>query len=187
MDHVVKKRLEDMARDFHGPAGAIPFERLIIRHLAFFTDLRERGSTWDQIAGLLAEADIRPGDKRRFPAAHLRGVVSRQIRRAESQGRAETAQEDHSHTHDAGLRSQSSSTAQPARSTTEMKSSRARRAAATIPEIRAKPDKPRPSADQSSPVRPSAASARKSAATDADTKSIRAFMGRAARLRRAED
>jgi hypothetical protein len=184
MDKVIKKRLQDMAQDFRGPAGPIPFERLIVRHLVFFTDLRNRGSTWEQIAGLLAEADIRPGDKRRFPAAHLRGVVSRQTRRAELQARADARQDGHGLA--ASQRSQSSSTAPPARSKNEMHPAPVRPAAATAPKVKAKAERRPSSADQASVVRISAARVQKSTTTDSDVKSIRAFMDRAAQLRRTK-
>lgn len=78
-----KQILTKMASDYIGPAGAIPFERLVARHLGAFQELRERGLTWEQISRLLSGAEIARGDGSAFSPSHLRGVYGRQRKRAQ--------------------------------------------------------------------------------------------------------
>lgn len=84
MGHDFKRLVANIASDCIGPAGAIPFERLVARHLGFFHELRSRGLTWEQISRLLAGAGILHGDGRAFSPSHLRGVYGRQQKRAPS-------------------------------------------------------------------------------------------------------
>lgn len=82
-DHF-KQILTKMASDYIGPAGAIPFERLVARHLGAFQELRERGLTWEQISRLLAAAGTVRADGHAFSPSHLRGVFGRQLKRVAS-------------------------------------------------------------------------------------------------------
>lgn len=77
-----KRILAKMASDYIGPAGLIPFERLVTRHLGFLQELRARGLTWEQISRLLAGAGIVHRNGRPFSVSHLRGVFGRRQKRA---------------------------------------------------------------------------------------------------------
>lgn len=76
-----KRILVMLASDFDGPAGAIPVERLVRKHLRRFEELRSHGLTWEQISRLLFGAGILRSDGRAFPPSHLRGVFGRQRKR----------------------------------------------------------------------------------------------------------
>jgi hypothetical protein len=77
MKQDVQKIVSVMAADFHGPAGPIPFERLLRRHHRLLADLRERGLTWEQVSRLLAGNGVKRRNGLAFPASHLRGVFGR--------------------------------------------------------------------------------------------------------------
>lgn len=83
MKQDVQKIVSVMAADFHGPAGPIPFERLLRKHHRLLADLRERGLTWEQVSRLLAGNGVKRRNGLAFPASHLRGVFAGLSARAE--------------------------------------------------------------------------------------------------------
>jgi hypothetical protein len=82
MDKEVDKGLTAFVATLQGPAGQIPFERALVRHLPLFLSLRRRGLTWPRIASLLTARGVRRPDGRLISAEQLRGVISRQMRRS---------------------------------------------------------------------------------------------------------
>lgn len=82
MDSDLKEQLKALAATFHGPVGPTPLERVIRRHFSTLEALRAIGMTWQQIGLLLAREGVHRADGLPFPAAHIRGVVGRQRKRA---------------------------------------------------------------------------------------------------------
>jgi hypothetical protein len=66
-----------------GPFGQIPFERAVVRHLPLFLGLRQRGLTWTRVASLLTARGVRRANGCPISVEQLRGVVSRQMRHVE--------------------------------------------------------------------------------------------------------
>jgi hypothetical protein len=64
-----------------GPFGQIPFERAV-RHLPFFLGLRQRGLTWTGVTNLLIARGVRRANGHPISVEQLRGVISRQMRRS---------------------------------------------------------------------------------------------------------
>lgn len=81
MKHNLRQMAAKLAADFFSPAGSIPVERLIARHIGAFEKMRASGLTWEQISRLLAGAEIARGDGGAFSPSHLRGVYGRQRKR----------------------------------------------------------------------------------------------------------
>lgn len=81
MKHDLRQMAAKLAADFFSPAGPIPVERLIARHIDAFENMRASGLTWEQISRLLAGAEIARGDGSAFSPSHLRGVYGRQRKR----------------------------------------------------------------------------------------------------------
>ena len=81
MDKEIDKGLAAFIATLQGPFGQIPFERAVMRHLPFFVGLRQRGLTWTRVASLLTARGVRRADGHPISVEQLRGVVSRQLRR----------------------------------------------------------------------------------------------------------
>ena len=81
MKHDHNEMAARLATDFFSPAGPIPVERLVTRHIDAFEDMRTSGLTWEQISRLLANAGVLRRDGGAFPPSHLRGVYGRQRKR----------------------------------------------------------------------------------------------------------
>lgn len=69
---------EAIAGDLRGPAGAIPLDRVIARHLPWFALCRERGMSWPQICRLLHTRGAGREGGLPFTHGHLSAVVWRQ-------------------------------------------------------------------------------------------------------------
>ena len=82
MDKEIDKGLAAFVTTLQGPFGQIPFERAVVRHLPLFLGLRQRGVMWTGIAGLLTARGVRRADGHPISVEQLRGVVSRQMRRS---------------------------------------------------------------------------------------------------------
>jgi hypothetical protein len=83
MDKEIDKSLAAFVTTLQGPFGQIPFERAVVRHLPLFLGLRQRGLTWTGIAGLLTGRGVRRANGHPISVEQLRGVISRQMRRSE--------------------------------------------------------------------------------------------------------
>ena len=83
MDKEIDKGLGAFIATLQGPFGQIPFERAVVRHLPLFLGLRQRGLTWTRVASLLTARGVRRADGHPISVEQLRGVVSRQLRRSE--------------------------------------------------------------------------------------------------------
>ena len=83
MDKEIDKGLAAFTATLQGPLGQIPFERAVMRHLPLFLGLRQRGLTWTRVASLLTARGVRRADGHSISVEQLRGVVSRQMRRSE--------------------------------------------------------------------------------------------------------
>ena len=83
MDKEIDKGLAAFIATLQGPLGQIPFERAVMRHLPLFLGLRQRGLTWTRVASLLTARGVRRADGHSISVEQLRGVVSRQMRRSE--------------------------------------------------------------------------------------------------------
>lgn len=81
MKHDLKQVSARLAADFFSPAGPIPVERLVTRHIDAFEDMRTSGLTWEQISRLLAGAGVLRNNGSAFPPSHLRGIYGRQRKR----------------------------------------------------------------------------------------------------------
>jgi hypothetical protein len=82
MDKEIDKGLAAFVTTLQGPFGQIPFERAVVRHLPLFLGLRQRGVTWTGIAGLLTARGVWRANGHPISVEQLRGVVSRQTRRS---------------------------------------------------------------------------------------------------------
>ena len=82
MDKEMDKGFAAFIATLQGPFGQIPFERAVVRHLPLFLGLRQRGLTWPRVASLLTAHGVRRADGHPISAEQLRGVVSRQMRRS---------------------------------------------------------------------------------------------------------
>jgi hypothetical protein len=82
MDKEIDKGLAAFVTTLQGPFGQIPFERAVVRHLPLFLGLRQRGLTWTGVASLLTARGARRANGRPISVEQLRGVISRQIRHA---------------------------------------------------------------------------------------------------------
>lgn len=168
MDKATRKRLSEIVRELDGPVGPVPFERVITRHLAFFVELRQHGSTWEQIVKLLATEGARRPDGRPFPAAHLRGVISRQLRKLAVRGRQED-RDRYPDFNDIQSRSEADSPAPAISSKLKKESSHSVHGAG---------------ARRGTTKQPARTSGPSSKPLPSDADNIRAFMKRAERLRR---
>ena len=83
MDKEIDKGLAAFIATLQGPLGQIPFERAVMRHLPLFLGLRQRGLTWTRVASLLTARGVRRANGHPISVEQLRGVVSRQTRHAE--------------------------------------------------------------------------------------------------------
>ena len=83
MDKEIDKGLAAFVATLQGPFGQIPFERAVVRHLPLFLGLRQRGLTWTRVASLLTARGVRRADGHPISAEQLRGVISRQMRRSQ--------------------------------------------------------------------------------------------------------
>ena len=83
MDKKIEKGLAAFTATLQGPLGQIPFERAVMRHLPLFLGLRQRGLTWTRVVSLLTARGVRRADGHSISVEQLRGVVSRQMRRSE--------------------------------------------------------------------------------------------------------
>ena len=83
MEKEIDKGLAAFVTTLQGPFGQIPFERAVVRHLPLFLSLRRRDLTWTSIAGLLTARGVRRADGHPISVEQLRGVISRQMRRSE--------------------------------------------------------------------------------------------------------
>ena len=81
MNSDFRKRLTAFARNLDGPVGRIPLDRAIRRDLELFAELRSTGTTWTQIAQALASVGARRPGGGIISADHLRGAISRQMKR----------------------------------------------------------------------------------------------------------
>jgi len=81
MAKAIEKGLAAFIATLQGPFGQIPFERAVARHLPLFHSLRDRGLTWSCMASLLAARGVRRANGQPISVEQLRGVVSRQLRR----------------------------------------------------------------------------------------------------------
>src|ERR1700733_6181889 len=81
MNSEVRRRLKSLADDLEGPLGPVPFDRALRGHIELFEELRRQRCTWSQIARALAAVGIRRTDGGTVSADHLRGAVSRQMKR----------------------------------------------------------------------------------------------------------
>ena len=82
MDKEIDKGLAAFIATLPGPFGQIPFERAVVRHLPLFLGLRQRGLTWTRVASLLTARGVRRANGHPISVEQLRGVVSRQMRRS---------------------------------------------------------------------------------------------------------
>ena len=82
MDKDIDKGLAAFIATLQGPFGQIPFERAVVRHLPLFLGLRQRGLTWTRVASLLTARGVRRADGHPISVEQLRGVISRQMRRS---------------------------------------------------------------------------------------------------------
>ena len=156
MDKEIDKGLAAFIATLQGPLGQIPFECAVVRHLPLFLGLRRRGLTWTRVASLLTAHGVRRADGHPILIEQLRGVVSRQMRRSgtSSSDRIEPI----------GVADRGQTTLKPLSGT---KHKRARQPA---------------SAKQ--PDRGSLGPVDRASSAVERANDIRAFMGRAARLRR---
>jgi hypothetical protein len=83
MDKDIDKGLAAFIATLQGPFGQIPFERAVVRHLPLFLGLRQRGLTWTRVASLLTARGVRRANGCPISVEQLRGVVSRQMRHVE--------------------------------------------------------------------------------------------------------
>jgi hypothetical protein len=83
MDKEIDKGLAAFIATLQGPFGQIPFERAVVRHLPLFLGLRQRGLTWPRVASLLTARGVRRANSHAISVEQLRGVVSRQMRHSE--------------------------------------------------------------------------------------------------------
>ncbi|WP_316980113.1 hypothetical protein [Shumkonia mesophila] len=72
-----ERRAAEIARDIEGPLGRIPLERVFLRHIDFFSDLKTAGVTWPQIVALLGRAGITRKDGLPLAAGQVRATISR--------------------------------------------------------------------------------------------------------------
>jgi hypothetical protein len=84
MNSNLRRRLKAVAGDLRGSLGRIPFDRVLRGHLDLFEELRREGCTWSQVARALAAAGVRRTDGEMVSVDHLRGTVSRQMRKKAS-------------------------------------------------------------------------------------------------------
>ena len=82
MDKEMDKGLAAFIATLQGPFGQIPFERAVVCHLPLFLGLRQSGLTWTRVASLLTAHGERRADGHPISAEQLRGVISRQMRRS---------------------------------------------------------------------------------------------------------
>ncbi len=159
VDKEINKGLAAFIATLQGPFGQIPFERAVVRHLPLFLGLRQRGLTWTSVASLLTARGVRRADGHPISVEQLRGVVSRQMRHSgtSSSDRIEPI----------GVTDRGQTTLKPLSGT---KHKRARQPA---------------SAKQ--PGRGSLGPVDRAPSAMERANDIRAFMGRAARLRRGFD
>jgi hypothetical protein len=159
MDKEIDKGLAAFIATLQGSFGQIPFERAVVRHLPLFLGLRQRGLTWTRVASLLTARGVRRANGHPISVEQLRGVVSRQMRQSEmlASGRIESI----------GLADRSQATRKSLSATKYKRDGRS--AAAKQPDRVSLPPIDR----------------KRSAIELPDD--IRAFMGRAARLRRSFD
>ena len=159
MDKDIDKGLAAFIATLQGPFGQIPFERAVMRHLPLFLDLRKRGLTWTRVASLLTARGVRRADGHPISVEQLRGVVSRQMRRSEisASGRIDPT----------GLADRSQTTRKSLSATKHSRDGRPTSAK-------------QPGRDRLQPVE-------RTPSTVGRPNDIRAFMARAARLRRSID
>jgi hypothetical protein len=85
----LRDALNRLVADAAGPFGATPLTRLMTNHLAFFSELRGRGASWAQVAGMLAGAGI-VGSDGTFAADVVRATYSRTAKAAGAMERKRT-------------------------------------------------------------------------------------------------
>jgi cytosine/adenosine deaminase-related metal-dependent hydrolase len=73
----IDRRSAAFAAGLLGPLGPLPLERVLRQHVQLFTDLRQTGASWRQIAALMVRHGVTRKDGQTVDATQWAAMVSR--------------------------------------------------------------------------------------------------------------